>query len=193
MPVLPVEPNIFPAELFEEAEVEDERWWWVLHTKPRQEKALARELVRARVPFYLPLIERKNLVRGHLLSSYVPLFTSYLFVRATGAERIAALSTRRTVRSLQVRDQELLRADLLQVHRLITSGLPITPEQQLYPGVTVEVRTGSLAGLKGKIIREASGGRFVVQVDFIQQGASVTLDDYLLAAIDDRELLATPN
>ena len=36
----------------------------------------------------------------------------------------------------------------------------------------------SYAGLKGKIIRVATGRRFVVQVDFIQQGASVVLDDF---------------
>ena len=32
-------------------------------------------------------------------------------------------------------------------------------------------RSGPLAGLKGKILRTASGRRFVVEVDFIQQGA----------------------
>jgi hypothetical protein len=50
-------------------------------------------------------------------------------------------------------------------------------------GATVEIRHGALAGLKGKIIRAASGNRFVVQIDFIQQGASVLLDGFCLEAV----------
>ena len=45
------------------------------------------------------------------------------------------------------------------------------------------IQVGSLAGLEGRIVREAGQTRFVVAVDFIQQGAWVTLDDYALAAL----------
>jgi transcriptional antiterminator RfaH len=181
--MLSAEPNVYPANLFDEAPGPDGRNWWVLHTKPRQEKSLARDLFQAGVPFYLPLLERKSLIRGRILSSYVPLFTSYVFLLATGAERITALSTRRVVHSLPVPAQNDLHADLEQINRLISTGMPVTPEQRLYPGAIVEIRTGSMSGLKGKIIREASRRRFVVQVDFIQQGASVILDDFAIAAV----------
>jgi len=183
MPMLPPEPNVYPAGLFAGAEVTSGRDWWVLHTKPRQEKALARELLSAAIPFYLPLLNRKTMLRGRVLDSYVPLFTSYLFLLAEGDERIAALSTRRVVQSLEVRRQQELWDDLTRVNRLLDSGLPVTPEQRLSPGVTVEITTGSLAGLKGKVVREAGRQRFVVQVDFIQQGASVIIEDFMLSAI----------
>jgi transcriptional antiterminator RfaH len=182
MPILPVEPNLFPTDLFETPATEG-RVWWVLHTKPRQEKSLARDLLLAEIPFYLPLLERKVLVRGKFLQSYIPLFTSYVFLLADQEERVSALATKRVVQSLDVKGQAELWKDLNQVHRLITCGLPVTPEQRLCPGATVEIRTGALAGLKGTIIREAARNRFVVQVDFIQQGASVILDDYVLAAV----------
>jgi len=97
---------------------------------------------------------------------------------------LAALNTRRVVGSLEVTDQEELWGDLRQINRLIASGAPVMPEDQLVPGMMVEIRSGPLAGLKGKILRTASGQRFVVQVNFIQRGASVLMDDFNLAKID---------
>jgi transcriptional antiterminator RfaH len=185
MPILPAEPDVYPPGLFEGTATMGERAWWVLHTKPRQEKALARQMYQAGVPFYLPLLQRKNLIRGRLMQSCVPLFTSYLFLLADGAERILALATRRVVKSLQVRQQQQLWEDLTQVNRLIHSGMPVTPEQQLFPGASVVIRSGLLAGLKGKILRSANRRRFVVLVDFIQQGASVVIEDYMLDAIKE--------
>ena len=72
----------------------------------------------------------------------------------------------------------------LKIHRLIASGAAVTPEKRLVPGDLVEIRSGPLAGLRGTILKSASGSRFVVQVDFIQRGASVLLDDFTLARID---------
>jgi transcription antitermination factor NusG len=185
MPVLPPEPRCFPASLFtsSEEEVRPGRAWCVLHTKPRQEKSLARQLAKDRIPYYLPTISRRNLVRNRVLCSYIPLFPGYVFLLANSPERLRSFETKCVVRSLPVADQDRLWHDLGQVERLIASGAPVDPEARLVPGKLVEIRSGPLFGLKGKILREASGNRFVVQVDFIQRGASVLLSDYSLAAV----------
>jgi transcription antitermination factor NusG len=187
MPFLPPEPNTFPQELFaeENPEVRQDRQWWVLHTKPRQEKSLARQLLQSQVPFYLPLIERRSVIRGRVMQSQVPLFPGYLFLLGQRDERVTALATNRVVHALEVPDQGTLWDDLTQVHRLINTGAPITPEERLEPGAFVEISSGPLAGLKGRIIRAASGRRFVVQVNFIQRGASVLINDFNLIAIDE--------
>jgi hypothetical protein len=113
----------------------------------------------------------------------VPLFPGYLFLLGDGEARLHALTTGCVVRSLDVADQQGLWGDLRQIQRLIASGAPVTPEERLAPGMTVEITRGSLAGLHGKIIRAASGHRFVVEVHFIQRGASVLLDDCALAQV----------
>src|SRR5580704_6338597 len=93
MPLLNAEPPLFPLDLFDEkidqAVVQD-KTWWVLHTKPRQEKSLARELFRRQVPFYLPQVQRRWRLRGRMMSSHVPLFAGYLFLMADAKDRIAA-------------------------------------------------------------------------------------------------------
>lgn len=185
MPVLTAEPAIFPDKLLDAPERTggDAGQWWVLHTRPRQEKALARQLYERQVPYYLPTIGRRFRVRGRPMTSHVPLFPGYVFLLADREQRVTALSTNRVVRALPVVDQPMLWRDLAQIQRLIATGSPITPEERLMPGSAVEIKSGPLAGLKGIIVSHASGHRFIVAVDFIQRGASVTLDASYLQAL----------
>jgi transcription antitermination factor NusG len=145
---------------------------------------LARQLLEQHIPFYLPIIQRRFRLRGRNMTSHVALFPGYVFLLGNRDQRLGALTTNRVVRTLPVANQAVLWHDLKQVERLLASGAPITPEERLTPGVAVEINTGPLAGLKGKILRTASGRRFVVEVDFIQRGASVLLDDFCLSSCE---------
>lgn len=184
MPILPLEPNVSPINLFDDESfsLAPDSSWRVLHTKPRQEKTLARKLHELGIPYYLPLISRRLRVRSRLLTSHLPLFPGYVFLWSDWEGRHTALATSRVVRVIDVGNQERLWGDLRQINRLITSGLPVTPEDRLVPGSVVEIRSGPLAGLRGTVLRSASSRRFLVSVDFIQRGASVLLDDFVLAA-----------
>jgi hypothetical protein len=115
-----------------------------------------------------------------VLTAHLPLFPGYLFLCADRDERLAALASNRVVHALAVHDQERLWDDLRQIDRLLGAGLPVATESRLAPGTPVEITTGPLAGLCGTVVRTASGRRFVVRVDFIQQGASVLLEDCAL-------------
>lgn len=184
MPILRAEPEVYPAGLLAvPPPAGGDRRWWVMHTKPRQEKSLARWLLAVGSSFYLPAVDRRCRVRGRVLTSRIPLFPGYLFLHGDGAVRLAAMSSNRVVRTLEVNDQVSLWHDLAQVSRLLASGLPVLPESRLAPGMDVEVTAGPLAGLRGRILRTATGNRFVVTVDFIQQGASVLIDDCALVPL----------
>ena len=101
MPILPPEPNVHPSDLFDGGGPEGaEHAWWVLHTLPRQEKSLARQLLHAGLPFYLPLRTRRGVIRGAVVDSHLPLFTGYLFLLAGPEQRVAALATRRVARAI---------------------------------------------------------------------------------------------
>jgi transcriptional antiterminator RfaH len=181
MPTLPEEPDFFPGDLFDAPPAPASgRGWHVAHTRPRQEKALARQLLAHRVPFYLPTAPRTRRSRGKTIVSRIPLFTSYVFLLANDAERIAALTTQRVLRAIEPPDQAGLWRDLRQVRQLVESGLPVFPEDRLAPGAPVEIKNGPLAGLRGRILSGASGRRFVVQVDFIQRGAAILIDQHAL-------------
>jgi transcription antitermination factor NusG len=182
VPILPAEPDRYPAHLFDAPAVDDKsgRGWYALHTRPRQEKSLARHLYAAGVSFFLPAIPRRRRLPTRVVTTHMPLFPGYLFLYADRDERQTALASNRVAHAIEVRDQARLWDDLLQVNRLLGVGAPVTAEAQLAPGTPVEITTGPLAGLCGTVIKTASGRRFVVKVDFIHQGASVLLEDCAL-------------
>ena len=183
MPILPQEPDIWPENLFDQASPEGT--WWALYTLPRREKDLMRRLLRMEIPFYGPLIKRRSRSpAGRSRTSYVPLFPGYVFLHGSEEQRYRSLTTNCVSRCLQVSDGGQLAQDLRQIHQLISSDAPLTPEARIEPGMRIRVRSGSLAGLEGVVIRRRGSERLLVIVHFLQQGASVQLEDYQVERID---------
>ena len=91
MPILPAEPDFFPGDLWldDAAPSPPDRQWWCLHTKPRQEKAAARDLRTRRIAFFLPQVVREDRTpQGRKTRSIIPLFTGYLFLLGDDRDRI---------------------------------------------------------------------------------------------------------
>lgn len=156
----------------------DTHRWWLMHTRPRQERCLATDLRRREIPFYLPLLSTMRRRGRQLRRCWRPLFDGYLAIYGDNQMRVATLETGRVVQSLRVVEQEQFQEDLERIHRLIASGAPVTREERLTEGDRVAVRSGPLAGLEGTVLHGATGRRLVVQVDFIQRGASVIANDF---------------
>jgi transcriptional antiterminator RfaH len=187
MPLLPLEPFLYPEDLLSPpatAEADPSRWW-VLHTRPRTEKCLARRFLSRTLPFFLPLYKRQWRSRGRLLCSHVPLFPGYLFLRGDYQVRLAALETNLIVRCLPVEDQEQLQADLARVYHLMATGEALTPEDRLRPGAPVEIVHGPLAGLEGKVIRRGKQLKLFVEVQMLQRGVSVEIEGWMIQPLGD--------
>ncbi len=189
MPILTEEPSVYPEWLLDETDLVDPdllegRRWWALYTKARQEKAVARALWEQGIPFYLPLIRRKAVYHRRRVTSFVPLFSGYVFLYGSEDERVAACATGRLSRILTVEDPQQFMTDLQQIQRLIVAGAPLTVESRLVAGNRVRVRRGALAGLEGTVLVRRGETRLLVRVNFLQQGASVEIEDFLLEPID---------
>lgn len=182
MPILGEEVSVFPADLLSESSAvcdldANDRRWWAVYTKSRQEKALARHLTGHGVPFYLPLIPKDNIIRGRRVTSHVPLFSGYVFLYGSEEERLTTLTTNRISRILPVEDQQRLFHDLANVHSLIERNAPLAIERRLASGDLVRIRTGSLRGLEGVVVKRHGKTRLLVAVTYLQQGVSVEIDD----------------
>jgi transcriptional antiterminator RfaH len=105
------------------------------------------------------------------------LFPGYVFVYGDERARYAALTTDCVSRWLPVADPAALTRDLRHIQHLIEIGAPLTLEARLQPGMRVRIRSGMFLGLEGAIIRRENRLRLLVAVKFLQQGASVLLDD----------------
>jgi transcription antitermination factor NusG len=181
MPLLPLEPYLFPNNLFQDPAhaAEGPECWWVLHTRPRAEKALARQFLARNLPFFLPLHHHRWRSKGRVQSSYLPLFPGYVFLRGDNDARVAALTTNLVANILVVPNQKQLYTDLARVNHLIGSGSALTPEERLEPGALVEITSGPFAGLEGKILRRGKDLRFFVEVRFLQRGVSVEFESWM--------------
>lgn len=196
MPFVEAFANYFPEDLLDEHTLgivvplsvpsdaaERARRWWVLRTKHQQEKALARQLLSREIPFYLPLVPKEHLIRGKRVQSHIPLFGCYVFLCGDDEEYQLAMKTNRVLTVLHVSDQRQLLDDLRRLRRLIASGQPITMEKRLKAGQKVRVRRGPFAGQEGTILKRRGASRLLVAINFLQQGASVALDDFVVEPI----------
>lgn len=161
------------------------RRWMVLHTKARQEKAVARHLEAAGVKYDLPLMERVTLTRGRKHRSEVPLFPSYVFMHGEKQDAYDAIATRRVVNHLDVEDQDRLEDELASIHVAIRSGLPIDEHPGLAVGRRARVLKGPMMGTEGVVIEEARRSRLVLHVEILGRGASVEIERDLLEPLDD--------
>ena len=185
MPVLPQETSLFPDTLLDASipwEPLGDRWW-VLQTRPRMEKKLARSLLRRSVSFFLPLYSRQWRTQGRWVTSYLPLFAGYVFAHGSSESRLQALKTNLVGTCLEVVDQERLWAELRHVHRLINSGSPLTPEEHLQVGDWVEIVHGPLTGMQGRIFRRGRKLCFCVEVQMLQSGVSVEVERSMLQPV----------
>lgn len=192
MPILPAEPDLYPSDLWQDHAASGEagtvRKWWCLHTKPRQEKAAARDLRVVGVPYYLPqVLNETHTPQGRKIRSVVPLFTSYLFLLGDERERVLSLKGNRLVRVIEVLNQDALNHDLRQIHQLLASGLSVLPELAVPVGARVRILSGPLTGIEGKVIRRGKRDQFVAVVHFLGSGATVDLEDWQVEQLPDED------
>lgn len=149
--------------------------------RSRQEKELARHLLRHGVPYYLPVAEKQVRRAGRRFVSYLPLFPGYVFFRGAALERRLALASDRVVSVLEVSDQALLDGELHALWRLQESGAAIVPHPYLGPGDEVEVIEGPFRGFSGRVLREKGRTRLVVSVSFLRQSVAAEFEREALA------------
>jgi len=186
MPILPRQRDVFPDVLLDDdrdhpigkSVVAEDARWVAFYTLARREKDLMRRLEAAAVPFYAPLVRRRlHTAGGRVRHSYVPLFPGYVFAPVDDQQRRDALATNTVARWLSIPDERMLVDDLRAIKRLIDSERPLTPEARLGPGHPVRVRSGPLRGVEGIVVKRRGEQRLVVAVRFLNQGASIELED----------------
>ena len=187
MPLLLPEPQCYPDDFWESVAAaecepargiqESDRQWWVVRTRTRQEKSLARELSRREISFFLPQVAKSSIVRGRKRTAYLPLFPGYLFLFGNRDQRSASLTTNRVAQVLPVLEQQELGRDLRQVYRLIQLNAPLTMESRLKQGDRVRVKGGPFEGVEGNVVARCRKSRIIVAVRLIQQGVSLEVDD----------------
>jgi transcriptional antiterminator RfaH len=179
MPLLPKEADLFPEELFS---LPGDRFaWGVAHVRSRQEKSLARYLAERQVPFYLPQFASTRQRAGRTLTSFLPLFSGYLFFRGGSGERDLVRKSNLAANLIDVPDQEQLARELSQIRELQRAGGSLLPWEELLPGDVVRIREGAFSGYMGVVVRGKGHDRLIVEVALIRRAVVVEFDRAVLA------------
>jgi len=158
--------------------------WWVAHTKSRNEKALAHDLTRKNISYFLPMTNKVHRRKGRTMRSLLPLFSGYLFFCGEENQRIELLRTNRVANLIEVKDQKKLLDELLQIEQALRAGAPLTPYKYIKAGQRCRVMAGPLAELYGVVVKSKNTTRLVLQIDMLGQAASVEIDIDMIEFLD---------
>jgi len=159
--------------------------WWVAHTKSRNEKALAQDLIRKDISYFLPMSWKVRRRRDRTIRSLLPLFSGYLFFCGEENQRIEVLRTNRVANLIEVKDQQRLLKELLQIEQALLTGANLTPYRYIKAGQRCRVIAGPLADLQGIVVKTKNATRLVLQIDMLGQAASVEIDTDMIEIIDE--------
>ncbi len=159
--------------------------WWVAHTKSRNEKALATQLVKKEVPYFLPMHWKVSKSRGRTIRSLLPLFPGYLFFCGDDDARLEVLKTNRTASILMVENQRRLIEELTPIETLLHLNKPVIPHDYIKVGQKCRVTAGPLMGAEGIVVETQKETRLVLQVDMLGQAASVEIAADMIEKLDE--------
>ncbi len=158
--------------------------WWVAHTKSRNEKALAHDLIGRQVSYFLPMTWKVTHHRGRKIKSLLPLFCGYLFFCGNERQRLDVLKTNRVAGLIAVNDQQLLVEELSAIEKALKAGAVLQKDRYIKAGQRCRVTAGPLHDVEGVVQRSGSAARLVLKVDMLGQAASVEVDSDLIEVIE---------
>jgi transcription antitermination factor NusG len=170
-----------PVDLFAD---QSDALWYLLRTRTRQEKVVARELATRHVLHFLPLVANIRYYAGRKVFVDLPLFPGYVFLRGSADDAYALDRAGRLAQIIEIVDQKRVNQELRNIGYALLKDAPLSQFPYLRKGVRVEVRTGPLRGLQGVIEDLNKRDRIILQVEILGRGVSLEVDGALLDVID---------
>ena len=145
----------------------DPKKWFVLQTKPRNEKIVLSQIEQKEIEVYAPFVETIRIWSDRKKKIQVPLFSGYLFIHGNEEERLRAISG--TIGALKYiyfqkrpavvsdREIELIKTALMEPEKISIE------EKQIKKGDLILVTHGVFKGMKGYV--NEFRGRFKLTVN----------------------------
>ncbi len=158
--------------------------WWVAHTKSRFEKALAWNLFRHNISYFLPMLDRVRISGGKKRRMLMPLFPSYVFFCGTEEHCRTVMETNRVCQIVEVVDQFRLIEELGAIAKVLQNQTPLDPYPHLAEGNRCRITAGAFEGIEGVVVQRNRTARIVLSVGILAQGAVIEIDADLLEPLN---------
>lgn len=161
----------------------DSTAWYLVHTKPRQERIALVNLERQGYPCYLPQLLIEKIRRGKAVVVSEPMFPRYLFVHldtsGQGPSWAPIHSTLGVSRLVRFGSQPAKVDDgLVDLLRSRESTLPT--ETLFHPGEAVTVTEGPFAGIEAVYQTADAERRSLILLEILSRPVTLRVDTALL-------------
>lgn len=167
-----------------------EKRWFAVYTKFKCEKFVSQALEKKNIKAYLPLISKTKRYTRKIKTYNVPLINCYVFVCIDKDQYVPVLETEYILKFLK-QGKDLLSIPEKEIELLKRVAGDIEDAEILNPanlvfGDEVEVISGHLTGLKGKILDKAGKKSFLVDLETIGYQLRIRIDQNLLRPLNSK-------
>ncbi|MEO8078338.1 MAG: UpxY family transcription antiterminator [Acidobacteriota bacterium] len=152
--------------------------WYAIWTRSRHEQVVREQLERKGYEAFLPTITKWSRWKDRKKRVDWPLFPGYCFARFDPLVRLPILKCTGVV-NIVAFDGDIVAIpdfEIEGVRRLIQSDLQFDPCPLIREGTMVDVVSGPLKGVVGRLVRKGAHARLILAVDLIGKAVSVEVD-----------------
>src|SRR5258706_5090168 len=164
----------------------DKLQWHALYTRHQHEKPIARMLSSKGHEVFLPLyaVARRWQDRSKHLS--LPLFPRYVFIRGGRDPQVQILGTPGgfNVGGWAGHPAAIPESQIESIRQMADGSRRLEPHPYPVSGDRVRVRSGTLQGLEGILVRRKNISRLVVSLEMLGRSAAVEIDASCLEMVD---------
>jgi transcription antitermination factor NusG len=153
--------------------------WYAAYTAPRHEKYVTQQMDGRRIDCFLPLYRSVRRWKDRRMQVELPLFPGYVFVHMALRDRLQVLQLPGVVQlvSFSGKPAALPDAEIEALRNGLAGNFCAEPHPYLTVGRRVRVRTGSVAGLEGILLRRKQKFRVVLSIQLIQRSVAIEVDE----------------
>jgi transcription antitermination factor NusG len=164
--------------------------WFAVYTGFRKEKVAHALLQKKHIQSYLPMQNFRRQWGRKVKQVDIPLISCYLFVKITNVQYTPVLETEYVLNFVRfskdliaIPEQEIIWLKRIMEEEDIEVEVMHGGTADFEEGDRVEVLTGRLAGLKGKLLHKQGKQSFMVELAGMGHSLSLTVDSSLLRKI----------
>lgn len=161
--------------------------WYAVRTKYKTEKLVCDNLTKKGIEAYIPLLKQTKRYNRKVVHRKIPLIHCYVFVKISEAQKVTVLQSEYVFsflslggKKVPIPEQEI---DLMKRVVGEFEGKISASPAQWETGSTVEVISGSLTGMKGRLIGKAGKKQFVVELTSLAYELNIEIDQNMLRLV----------
>jgi transcription antitermination factor NusG len=149
----------------------EQKAWFALYTKPRQEFKAESQLRQIEVVHYIPTITEVRQWSDRKKAITEPLIRGYVFINASEKERLASLELPSIVRCVTERGKPAIipSNQIDNLKRFIKENIHYEIFANIVKGSKIKITNGPFKDVEGIVVEEPTGKTLAVTIDLLNR------------------------